>query len=268
VVNLLIVNRSRIVAMRSYQVVSNLFFDPIRFAHRWLEFPSYVQNLARYRARQSQSDRAFDLHIRYLYPVLGDRHAGAGVASGHYFHQDIWAARLIHARNPPRHVDVGSSIAGFIAHLLCFREVEYVDIRPLNSNVSGLNFVQGDVTALPYETASVESLSALHVVEHIGLGRYGDVVDPDGWRKGVSELKRVLKPGGTLYFSVPVGHERLEFDAHRVFNPLTIIDAVRPLVLNRFDAVDDAGHFVPHADPTASNGWYSCGLFEFSATPQ
>lgn len=257
------VNRSRILALRSYQVVSNLLFDPIRFAHRWLEFPSFVRNLVAYRARQHESDPSFRLRLRYLYPVLGDRHAGAGQASGHYFHQDIWAARHIHARNPARHVDVGSSLAGFVAHLLCFRDVEYVDIRRVDSNVSGLLFRQGDITALPYASGSVESISALHVVEHIGLGRYGDPLDPNGWRKAIAELKRVLKPGGVLYFSVPVGRERVEFDAHHVFNPPTIVEAFRPLELRHFAAIDDAGRFVPRADPATLQGWYSCGLFEF-----
>lgn len=261
---LVIVNGRRVIALRSYQVLSNLLFNPVTLAHRWIEFPSFVRNLARYRARQGEADPTFGLRLRYLYPVLGDRHAGAGVASGHYFHQDIWAARLIYARNPRQHVDVGSSTAGFVAHLLCFRDVEYVDIRPLDTNVTGLTFQQGDVTALPYPSGSVESLSALHVVEHIGLGRYGDHLDPNGWRKAISELKRVLKPGGSLYFSVPIGPERIEFDAHRVFNPLTIIEAFRPLKMIRFDAVDDGGRFQHEADLATLDGWYSCGLFEFS----
>lgn len=257
-------DRKRILALRLYQVVSNLLFDPLRFVYRWMEFPSFLRNLFRYRARQNESDPAFPLRLRYLYPVLGDRHASAGDASGHYFHQDIWAARQIHARNPAQHVDVGSSMAGFVAHLLCFREVEYVDIRPVDTNVSGLLVRLGNITALPYASGSLESLSALHVVEHVGLGRYGDALDPNGWRKAIAELKRVLKPGGVLYVSVPIGKERVEFDAHHVFDPMTIVQAFRPLELSHFAAIDDAGRFVPQADPATLEGWYSCGLFEFT----
>jgi SAM-dependent methyltransferase len=257
-------DRRRIAALRTYQVFSNLLFDPIALAWRLVEAPSYVANLVRYRRGQGCADAAFRIRLRYLHPVLGDRHARAGVASGHYFHQDIWAAREIHRRNPARHVDVGSSVAGFIAHLLCFREVEYVDIRPLNTNVTGLHFRPGDITALPYESDELESLSALHVGEHIGLGRYGDPVDPRGWLKAVAELRRVLRPGGLLYYSVPIGTERLEFDAHHVFRPSTIVEAFRPLELVGFACVADDGGFVSDVDHRRFDGWYGCGLFTFT----
>ena len=65
---------------------------------------------------------------------------------------------------------------------------------------------------------STDSLSCLHALEHFGLGRYGDPVDYDGYLKGFDNLYRILKPGGRLYFSVPMGPQRIEFDAHRVFS--------------------------------------------------
>jgi SAM-dependent methyltransferase len=258
------VKRTRIVGLRVYQFVSGSALDPLALGRRVIEAPYFVANLVRYLRRQPRPPSSFRLRLRYLYPALGDRHAPAGDASGHYFHQDIWAARQIHENAPGRHVDVGSSVAGFIAHLLTFREVEYVDIRPLRTNVTGLHYRAGSLLALPYASDSLESLSALHVAEHIGLGRYGDAVDPDGWRKAVDELKRVLRPGGSLYFSVPIGKERLEFDGHRVFDPKTVIAAFEPLSLVKFAYVDDDGDYVEAADPDGINGWYGCGLFLFS----
>jgi SAM-dependent methyltransferase len=254
-----------ILGLRAYQICAGALLDPIALARRAIELPSFVSNTVRY-ARAQPREGSFRLRARYVYPALGDRRAGAGQASGHYFHQDVWAARHIFRRNPERHVDVGSSVAGFVAHLLCFREVEYVDLRPLRTNATGLRFRRGDLTALPYPDASIESLSALHVVEHIGLGRYGDPIDPDGWRKALAELVRVLAPGGRLYISMPIGRERLEFDAHRVFSPRTIIEAVAGLDLLEFSLVDDNGYYVAEADPETFCGWYCCGLFAFGKT--
>jgi SAM-dependent methyltransferase len=254
----------RIVALRAYQVFSNVLFDPITAARRIIEAPAYAANLVRYWRAQRRASSEFRIELRYLYPVLGDRHGGAGNASGHYFHQDIWAAREIYRRAPDRHVDVGSSLAGFVAHLLSFREVEYVDIRPLRTNVSNLRYSKGDITALPHPDDSVESLSALHVTEHIGLGRYGDTIDTDGWRKATAELRRVLSPGGHLYFSVPIGNQRLEFDSQRVFDPVTIVEAFRPLVLERFAYIDDYGDYAGQIEPERFRGWFSCGLFVFT----
>jgi SAM-dependent methyltransferase len=155
-------------------------------------------------------------------------------------------------------------VAGFIAHLLSFREVEFVDIRPLKTNVTGLRYVEGDLIRLPYEDRSLESLSSLHVVEHVGLGRYGDTVDPEGWLRACKELQRVLRPGGTLYLSVPIGDQRLEFDAHRVFDPMTIVRAFDQLELLDFSFVDDNGDYVPAGDPTRFHGRLCCGLFLFT----
>jgi hypothetical protein len=45
----------------------------------------------------------------------------------------------------------------------------------------------------------------MHVVEHVGLGRYGDPIDANGDAQAIKELKCVLWPGGVLYFVVPTG---------------------------------------------------------------
>jgi SAM-dependent methyltransferase len=249
----------RIVALRLFQGLLGVLLDPLALLWRIVEAPAFVRNAVGYRGRAPED--AFKLRLRYLYPVLGERHAAAGQAKGHYFHQDIWAARHIRQDAPARHVDVGSRVDGFIAHLLIFREVDYVDLRPLDTDVHGLHSRQGSILNLPYADASLQSLSSLHVVEHIGLGRYGDPVDPDAWKDAVAELKRVLAPGGILYVSVPVGRERVEFDAHRVFAPETILHAFQPLELLEFCSVDDDGDFHGSSDPARFNGWYCCGMF-------
>ena len=199
-------------------------------------------------------------------PMLTDRYASAGSATGHYFHQDLWAARKIYDRRPEEHMDIGSRIDGFIAHLLTFMPVTIVDIRPIESKIQGLTFLQDDATTLSkLPSNSVQSLSTLHVAEHFGLGRYSDPVDPDACFKFMKSLERVLAPGGRLYFSVPVGKERVEFNAHRVFSPQTILDRFSGLRLESFSYVGDDGHLYLDISPDempASN--FACGLFEFT----
>ena len=206
------------------------------------------------------------IRLRYATPILADRYAGAGSASGHYFYQDLWAARNIYERRPAEHLDIGSRIDGFVAHLLTFMPVTVVDIRPLESTVQGLTFLQDDATKLStLPSNSIHSLSSLHVAEHFGLGRYSDPVDPEACFRFMESLERVLAPGGRLYFSVPVGHERVEFNAHRVFSPKTILNTFSSLRLESFSYVGDDDALYLDTDPDlmpASN--FACGLFLFT----
>lgn len=143
---------------------------------------------------------------------------------GAYFFQDLAVARWVLKAAPERHVDIGSRIDGFIGHLALFREVEVLDIRPMDQIIPGVRFHQLDLmAALPDEwTDCTDSLSCLHTVEHFGLGRYGDRIDPLGHERGIESMKKMVKPGGHLYLSTPIGEERIEFNAHRVFAPDTV----------------------------------------------
>jgi hypothetical protein len=209
---------------------------------------------------------AFQIRLRDIFPILADKEDSAGLGGGHYFHQDLWAARKIFQRRPAQHVDIGSRVDGFVAHLLVFMAVTAVDIRPLESSIGGLTFLQDDATELGrIQNNSVDSLSTLHVAEHFGLGRYSDPIDPRACFKFMYSLQRVLRPGGRLYFSVPVGRERVEFNAHRVFAPQTILDAFPALQLVSFSFVGDDGRLYEDIDPIGiPNSDLACGLFEFT----
>lgn len=201
------------------------------------------------------------------YICLDDRHAAAGIARGHYFLQDLWAAQRVFAFESPDHVDVGSTVGGFVAHVAAFRPVRYLDIRPLECNVPNLSFVSGSIVDLPFPDQTIRSLSSLHVIEHIGLGRYGDPVNPNGWREALRELGRVLAPGGQLLIGTPCGRPRVQFNAHRVFDPRQIIGELRDLTFQEFSLIpsDDATEWIencsPEIDPEIT---YGCGLFRFT----
>jgi hypothetical protein len=144
--------------------------------------------------------------------------------------------------------------------------ITLIDIRPLESFLEGLTFVQADATTLDMiADASVESLSSLHAVEHFGLGRYGDPIDPTAPFKAMQTMARVIQPGGRLYFSVPIGRQRLQFNGQRVFSPVRVLSHLQPLRLVSFAAVDDIGAFREAANPEDfAEANCACGLYEFT----
>jgi hypothetical protein len=166
--------------------------------------------------RRVSASTGYVLEARWIRPCLTDCTAETPVEPV-YFVQDTWFAGRIARRRPERHVDVGSS-AKTMALIAQFIPVTMVDIRPVPLTVDGFSFVSGSITGLPFADDSIESLSSLCVIEHIGLGRYGDPLDVAGTEKAISELRRVLAPGGSLYLSVPVDSScRIYFNAHRAF---------------------------------------------------
>ncbi len=216
--------------------------------------------------RQNRATPARAFHVR-LVPILSDRKLESGMARGHYFHQDLWAARRIYQARPVKHVDVGSRVDGFIAHVLTFREVEVLDIRRLETRIVGLKFRQADIlNHTSIEAEYTDSLSCLHALEHFGLGRYGDDINVDGWTVGLGNLTRMLKHDGVLYLSVPIGPECIEFNAQRIFRPETIVSEAKKysLVLEGFSFVDDKGEFFEEKDVSdAAICWFGCGCFQF-----
>jgi hypothetical protein len=183
-----------------------------------------------------------------------------------YFHQAGWAARHIGERRPSTHHDVGAEPA-FLATLTGFTEVVSIELRPLATSMPRLTTQHGDLLDLAIDDHTVESLSCLHVLEHVGLGRYGDTVDPAGTAKAARDLSRVLAPGGALYVSLPIGgDERVEFNAHRVHSVGSILEMFGELSLTDFAIVDDAGQFHDHQTATAdwSHLYRGLGMFAFT----
>lgn len=181
------------------------------------------------------------------FKIATDRFESAGTASGHYFHQDLWVAQQVFERNPQRHLDFGSRIDGFVAHVASFRQIEVGDIRPLTSANKKIKPFQVDLMEPnSVEPNMTDSASCLHALEHFGLGRYGDPIDYCGWSKGLKSLTQAVQPDGFLYLSVPIStSERVEFNAHRIFSVSTIHEAVtNDFEVVEFVYVDDHGDLI------------------------
>ena len=211
---------------------------------------------------------SFMIQEQYMWPISKDKYAPAGNISN-YFWQDLWAARLIVKSGVKNHFDIGSRLDGFIAHLLAAgMDVTMIDIREFPGQVEHLNTIVDDATSLhQISDESIESLSALCSLEHFGLGRYGDPVDPEACFKCFDNIQRKLKKGGRLYISVPIGKERVEFNAHRVFYASTIVECFSTLHLEEFSCTAQGkieyNVDIHEYDNDLHNGEYRYGLFSF-----
>lgn len=209
-----------------------------------------------------------------LMPCLHDRYEEGGTTKSEYFWQDLLVARMIYDAKPKRHIDVGSRVDGFVAHVASFREIEVLDVRPITTKVPGVIFRQADLmrenATRSNDGGACDSCSCLHAIEHFGLGRYGDPIDPEGYALGIANIAQMLELGGRLYLSTPIGRERVEFNAHRVFDPRTII---RCAELNGLELLElttiQAGVVVPKIKLDTevliglAESSYSLGIFVF-----
>ncbi|MDR1614935.1 MAG: DUF268 domain-containing protein [Campylobacteraceae bacterium] len=208
-----------------------------------------------------------------FYPCLKDRYDDSGSARGHYFHQDMLVARKIYENNPKMHLDVGSRIDGFVAHVAVFRPIYVIDIRPQADSIGNIHFIQQDfmIPLAKDKHGYCDSLSCLHAMEHFGLGRYGDTVNYNGHILGMENLYKLLKNHGKLYFSVPIGKQRIEFNAHRIFSVQYLLDQFKNRYeIDSFSFVDDSGNLHENAQLSPldiDNNFgcqYGCGIFEMT----
>lgn len=214
-------------------------------------------------AREAR-DPAHSPSLRFLSPHLGDKRSITPLEPV-YFFQNTWAARKIFTLGVTHHVDVGSSAMaiGVIAQHV---PVTMVDIRPILLEVEGLTFKQGSILALPFDDGSLDSISSLCVIEHIGLGRYGDAINAYGSEKAIRELARVLKPGGHLLLSVPVDEEcRVYFNAHRAFTR----DYLLRLLFDQFTIEEERYQYGMslHERYDSAKG-FGTGMFHLRKVPQ
>lgn len=255
---------------RLYWILSAQFgVDPRLFLRSLRGLPRYFRDFRRFR-------RVYSGQLDLL-PCLHDWYEEGGGAStkSEYFWQDLLVARMISAAKPVRHVDIGSRVDGFVAHVASFREVEVFDLRPITASIPGVAFKQADLmNPLAGLMGYCDSLSCLHALEHFGLGRYGDPLDPNGFETGFANIARLIKPGGTFYLSTPIGVSRVEFNAHRVSDPRDILAlaARNALALTRLVVIKPGGVVEDmigdrvQLDGLASER-YALGIFVFRKSP-
>lgn len=239
-------------ARKNIQLIIDLKFRNI---------PKLIKFCSSYK-QYKQLTNANELNISDFYPCINDNISTIPF-DAHYFYQGVWAFKKINESGVKSHVDVGSELR-WVGLLSTITKVTFIDIRPFETDLKDLIVKKGDILDMPYEDNSVDSLSCLHVAEHIGLGRYGDKLDPDGTKKACKELSRILAVNGNLYLSVPVGKQKTYFNAHRVHSPRTIIEYFKDLGLVELAGITDSGRFIENVDINVlEKSNYACGLFWF-----
>ncbi|HTF03670.1 MAG TPA: DUF268 domain-containing protein [Bacteroidia bacterium] len=226
---------------------------------------AFRKQLTVFRESEAKTTRRFPLREEDLYPCLTDNTPFTGFDRHYVFHV-AWACRIVQKVNPSVHIDFSSSLY-FCTTVSAFVPTKFYDFRPAQLNLEGLESLQGDLTKINFPDNSVESLSCLHTIEHVGLGRYGDPIDYDGDLKAIAELKRVVKPGGSLLFVTPVGKPRIQYNAHRIYSYDQVLDYFSGFELREFSLVPDTeaqGGLIRNATKALSDQQaYGCGCFWF-----
>jgi SAM-dependent methyltransferase len=231
----------------------------VRFPKRIVKFFAYIGELNRFR---NKNDKRFSVKTTDIYPCLKDRIRKTPF-DHHYIYHPAWAARVLAQTRPEYHVDI-SSILAFSTIVSAFVPIKFYDYRPADLKLNNLESGFADLKKLDLPDNSVPSLSCMHTIEHIGLGRYGDEIDPTGDLKSINELKRILKNGGDLLFVTPVGKPKIEFNAHRIYSYDQILELFSPFTLKEFSLIPDAGGIINNADPAlVKEQDYGCGCFWF-----
>jgi hypothetical protein len=223
-----------------------------------------MKDLGKFKGLNSKSS-SYKLSIS-LSPVLKDYWDSAGSATGHYFWQDLICARWIFDGRPSSHFDVASRVDGFIAHLLSFREVTILDIRPLDVIIPNLTVTLGDAqNDLSHLKGKYSSVSSLHSIEHFGLGRYGDNLDSEGHEKGLKNIAGCVSEKGALYVSFPIGKAAVEFNAQRIIDPLWAVRVLTDFTLEEFVLIPwkDQPVYGLSPEDVDTSVWGQAGVYRF-----
>jgi hypothetical protein len=218
--------------LRQYPLAVKLYL----FLKKCLGWLRFIRDYWSYHAVLG-GDRRFVLRWRDAQPCLVDWTEKTGFEP-HYVYHPAWAVRKVKEISPEKHVDISSTLH-FASMLSAYIPVDFYDYRPAAFFLPGLNCGSADLMKLPFADGSVESISCMHTIEHIGLGRYGDPINPSGDLRAAKELVRVTARGGNLLVVVPVGRSRLCFNAHRIYSHAQLLGMFEGVSLKEFALVPD-----------------------------
>ena len=225
---------------------------------------SFLKDFSTFREMSSHESR-FSMLWRDRRPILNENTDFTDFDT-HYVYHTAWAARVVAKIKPKKHIDISSSLY-FSTIVSAFVPVEFYDYRPADIKLDNFSSGEANLLSLPFQDNSIESLSCLHVMEHIGLGRYGDPLDPAGDLKAFKEISRVVAKGGNFIFAVPVGKPRICFNAHRIYSYDQIVSYFDQFEIKEFSLIPDNAKKVGMIDNApreqTNSQRYGCGCYWF-----
>jgi hypothetical protein len=227
---------------------------------------TFLQEFNRFAAMEKTTKKRFTLSTGDLHPKMKDRTNTTGYDK-HYIYHSAWAARVVRKINPEVHTDI-SSILYFSTIVSAFCKINYYDYRPALVVLDNHESKPIDLVKLSFDDNSIQSLSCMHTLEHIGLGRYGDALDYDGDIKAINELKRVMARGGNLLIVLPIGAEsKIAFNAHRIYKHQDVLNLFFGFKLKEFalisDNKDESGLIYQPSEEILNRQKYGCGCYWF-----
>lgn len=236
------------------------------FMKKVYKYFGFLKDYKHFKKLFEKSEKRFIFSWSDRYPQLYDKTSNTPF-DGHYIYHPAWAARILSHTKPEVHYDISSTLT-FSTIVSSFIKVVFIDYRPAKLKLSNLSSEAGDLLRLQFNDNSIQSLSCMHVIEHIGLGRYGDPLDPNGDVKAINEIKRVLQEGGDFLLVLPIGTPKIQFNAHRIYSFKQIINMMgEDYKLEAFDLLPDdytEGLIsIPESIDLSEKQNYGCGCFWF-----
>jgi len=143
-----------------------------------------------------------------------------------------WAwslARL--SPTPGRVLDFGAG-NGLLSLAAAFRrhDVVAVDLEPSQFLFRGsaIEYRRGDFNEMLFEPESFDQIINCSSIEHAGIsGRYGSPEDEDGDLRAMDKMASLLRPGGSMILSIPVGLDAVYRPWHRVYGESRLPELLR-----------------------------------------
>jgi len=146
-----------------------------------------------------------------------------------------WILRNMPAKG--RVLDVGSTGSQLPLMLLGLGyEVWTVDVREyefegVNKN---LHCIKGDIRNTNFPDSFFDIVIAVSTIEHIGLGRYNDPIDPEGDINAIKEINKILKIRGILMMTVPFGNKSIS-KLHRVYDIKSLLTLLSKFKIEKIE---------------------------------